>query len=818
MTRGPWLSVSARLLLILFVFLSSAAIASAATETVVHSFIPWANGAGPSQLIADAQGNLYGTTRNGGTYEGGTVFKLTFGSNRHWQESVLYSFGGRPTDGTLPWGGVTLDAAGNLYGTTFYGGAFQNGIVFELTPAANGRWRETILHSFGKAPDGANPYSSVTIDAAGNLYGTTSSGGSHNCGAILPCGTVFELSPASDGTWRETVLHSFKEKNSGGQYPIAGVVIDAAGNLYGTTTGGGAGTGSVFELSPSSKCWTFSVLHAFTGNSNFDGYDPNGGLTLDASGNIFGTTLGGGTQGAGTFFELQKSAGGVWKETILFNFIPNGSGIWPAATLIQDGAGNFYGTTLISSTLNTQGNGTVFELSPNGSGGWTQTTLYTTQGISGNMFPSGGVVFGPGGSLYGATGYGGAAQAGSIFALAPGSGGKWVESELYEFPSTDGANPAGLVSNGSGSFYGLTASGGSGLGSGIGCFYGYCGTAYQLSRTSNGSWQENVIHNFSGLGADGGSPTGSLILDSGGNLYGATAGGGLVSSGTAFRLSPSSGGGWTETTLHSFGTYTNDGVWPLGSLVSDAAGNLYGRTEYGGTNNCGVVYQLKPSTKGTWAESVIYNFTTLNTDYRGAGLVVDSSGNLYGVANEVVFKLSPGAKGKWTETDLYTFKGPPDGSQTDGSLTLDAAGNLYGTTEYGGAYNYGTVYELSPGAGGWSETILYSFGAFPGDGQTPLAGVVLDAAGNLCGTTMAGGTAPLPSCGYVNQPNCGTVFKLSPTSAGQWTETILHNFVGGPNDGQTPPMGVGLDSAGNIFGTTNTGGLGLVGVVYEITP
>jgi len=264
------------------------------TESVLYTFSGLKDGASPfAGLTFDLAGNLYGTAVDGGTYDHGAVFKLA-PSLGGWTESTLYSFSGR--DGENPYGGVTLDRAGNIYGMTYYGGRHGYGVVYELSLGSSGGWTQTVLHNFTGGKDGGNPYADLTLDAGGNLYGTTSSG--HTSGY----GVVFELIPSSSGTWTEKVLHSFTGGRDGTS-PSSTLIFDAAGNLYGTAEFGGArGYGVVFELAISSGgIWRQTVLHSFTSK---DGFEPLAGLVLDAAGNLYSTTILGGTDGYGVVFEV----------------------------------------------------------------------------------------------------------------------------------------------------------------------------------------------------------------------------------------------------------------------------------------------------------------------------------------------------------------------------------------------------------------------------------------------------------------------------------------------------------------------------------
>jgi uncharacterized repeat protein (TIGR03803 family) len=263
-----------------------------------------------------------------------------------WVEEILHNFHGSGSDGANPWPGLVLDAAGNLYGTTYYGGSsaecgkFGCGTVFELTPGASGTWNEKILRNFHPSA-GMNPIAALTLDASGNLFGTTAYGGTNFYG------TVFELTPTASGQWNETVLHNFSSGPSDGADPEAGVTFDSAGNLYGTTfLGGSQGYGMLYELTPSAGgVWTETIVHSFLPDFT-DGAQPGpGALVFDSAGNLYGATGTGGISFQGAVFEFTPSVGGGWTESILHNFAPGPGGYYPFSSLILDSAGNIYGTT-----------------------------------------------------------------------------------------------------------------------------------------------------------------------------------------------------------------------------------------------------------------------------------------------------------------------------------------------------------------------------------------------------------------------------------------------------------------------------------------
>jgi uncharacterized repeat protein (TIGR03803 family) len=419
---------------------------AAATYSVLYRFPGGTGGISPAgPLVRDSSGALYGTTSYGGYGFGfGTVFKLTppAAGETAWTETVIYRFKGSDSDGDTPHGALMIDGAGSLYGTTYYGGKGNTGTVFKLTPPAADKkaWTETVLYMFQPSNVPGSPFTAF-VDAAypvagvilvnGSLYGTASYGGLND----ERYGAVYELTPPPAGskqrTWTETVIHSFRG-GSDGEYPVAELVADAAGALYGTTENGGAkgcdfgaahGCGTVFKLVPPAagkKAWTESVLHRFAGKG--EAIMPQAPLTFGANGVLYGTA-GGDENGA--VFSLTPPAKGktVWTKTVLHNFT-GADGQYPLGSVAIGSDGSLYGTTREGGTA---GLGTVFALKPPASSGknWTATVLHSFTGVHEGLFPSSGLIQDKNGHLFGtsyddeASNGDGSTHYGTVFKLTP---------------------------------------------------------------------------------------------------------------------------------------------------------------------------------------------------------------------------------------------------------------------------------------------------------------------------------------------------------------------------------------------------------------
>ena len=389
-----------------------------------------------------------------------------------------------------------------------------------------------------------------------------------------------------------------------------------------------------------------------------------------------------------------------------------------------------------------------------------------------------------------------------------------VENTIYAFTNgIDSGGPWSLISDGHGNFFGTTVSG--------------TGTVFELSPTTGGGWTLTTIYTF-----PNGNPANprSLVMDHSGNLFGVSENGGTKDLGTIFKLAPDGSGGWTHSTLYEF--HGSDGEGPTGSLALDSAGNLYGTTINGGkcsssATGCGVAFELSPQSGGSWTETVLHNFGSSSQDGQTpfGGLARDAQGNLFGTTSVggkpgcstttcgTIFELTQVA-GKWSEKILHYFNST-DGAFSYATPVLDASGNIYGTTYMGGANDAGTVFKLARSSAGWQIQVVHSFNSFA-SGEFPVSGVTLDSAGNIYAATQDGGPSGSPCKTGNGVAGCGSVWQFAPSGSGQWTSKLLHVFSGG-SDGRMLNQRV-IVSKGGIFGTATYGGVDGFGTIFEITP
>lgn len=419
--------------LVALAFMLAPSVRAQDNETILYTF-DGTHGSGPSSLIEDSAGNFYGTTQAGGNPANcaplgcGLVFKLS-NSTGHWVETVLHAFNGT-TDGSFP-SSIVMDSVGNIFGVAQLGGPAGSGVIFKMTPYAAG-WGFKILHAFpASASDGTDP-DALTLDAAGNVYGSTAgdTNTTHCPASGLGCGLIVKLTPTAAGPWKENVLHRFSGAPSDGNAPDA-LAFDSAGNLLGLAGAGGAacpnniniGCGIVFQLAPtSSGPWTETILHTFDGT---DGSGPYS-FFIDASGTIFGTAFEGGLPGCntgtcGVVFSLSPSSAG-WTETTIHRFNGARDGNFPY-TVVQDASGNLYSAGAFAGPFS---NGTVIELSPTSTATWSETLLFDFPSSTDGTFPDA-LLVDASGNLYGAA-FGGGDRTdngdGLIFQLTPTASAK----------------------------------------------------------------------------------------------------------------------------------------------------------------------------------------------------------------------------------------------------------------------------------------------------------------------------------------------------------------------------------------------------------
>jgi uncharacterized repeat protein (TIGR03803 family) len=619
-----------------------------------------------------------------------------------------------------------------------------------------------VIHAFNPTPDGAGPRGTLVKGSDGNFYGTTYGGGNNNVGI------VFRITPS--GT--ETVLYRFSGPPTDGATPAAGLIRSSDGNFYGTTSfGGSANLGTAFKITPAG---VETLLHSFT---VAEGASPVAPLLQGIDGNLYGTNQIGGTSPTGgtpygSVFKITPS--GV--ETTLHTFtggFTDGDG--PQAAVVQDAAGNLYGTTNSAGQRN---DGTIFKMTSTG----VETIFHSfAGGPTDGAYPIAPLLRGADGSLYGVTLGGGTYGFGTVFAITPAGS----ETVLHSFAggTLDGELPESpLILGQDGNFYGSANNGPTGN-----------GVIFKLTPAGT----EELIYTFKGSPTDASTP-GGLVQDSDGSFYGIATTGGASGSGGVFKLSPTG----DETLLYSFFS-TSEGADPV-SVVQGTDGSFYVTTASGGTHGSGTLTRITP----TGVETVIVSLSGYAIPPNPLPVAQGSDGNFYGTTPKggafnsgAVVKITPAG----VQTVLHSFKdNSVDGYTPQAPLIQGRDGNFYGTTSAGGRSNQGTVFKITPAG---VETVLHSFSGGK-DGIAPIAALVEGSDGNFYGTTSA---LAGPEGGY---SFTGTAFKITP--AGE--ETVLHTFAGGTTDGVGPAGALIQATDGNFYGATSYGGAGGAGTVFRLTP
>jgi uncharacterized repeat protein (TIGR03803 family) len=746
------------------------------TVTTLHHFRGGSEGNSPyAGVIEAADGNLYGTTVWGGAFDSGTIFKLDTSGTL----TTLHSF----ARFAITYGGLTQAADGSFYGTNYHDFTGPNRTVFKLDTAGT----FTIVHRFGPG-EGAYPFAGLTQGPGGSLYGTTQGGGAFGKG------TVFKFDPA--GTL--TTVHSFHGADIDGEDPWADLTLGHDGSLYGTTR-----TGTVFKIDAAGTCTT---LHTLSGD---EGQHPLAHVIQGSDGNLYGTTLSGPMgwstifkiDAAGTFTTLFRFSpefggglyGGIMQAadgslygttaygpanggtlykfdfvslTTLHSFIDTSiDGSHPYGGLIQGVDGSMYGTTRHGGVFL---NGTIFRIDSAG----THETLHRFDGSIESSRPMGPVIQGTDGSLYGSTEWAALGGTGSVFRLDTAG----TLTVLHSFTNAEAYTPhGGVIHSGDGGFVGTAISGGS----------SNSGTIFKLDGTGA------LIAAYSFTGGNGAYPDAAPVLASDGNIYGTTVSGGALGRGTVFKLDPAG----TLTTLHHF-TGGADGATPFAGLIQVADGSLRGTTWEGGASNRGTVFKLR--TGG--ALTTLHSFSGLDGAAPAGGVIQGTDGSLYGTTQYggtpgvnagTIFRLD--ANG--TLTTLHRFNPDTDGRTPYGFLAQAADGTLYGTTYEGGPNGGGTVFRLTiPTA----PPLTFSLSKTLISGCLTTKGIVslmapAPSGGTVVTLTSDNAHASVPGSVKVGAGKLTTSFTIRTTAVAAVEAAIIDARIGGTGMSQTltlKPMGL----------------------------
>lgn len=724
-------------------------------------------------VVPDAQDDLFGATYQGGANDLGAVYELVKGTGGVYTYLPLFSFGSNVSSTPLSYGqepttGLAIDSQGDIFGTSsggINGALFGN--AYELVKGTNGSYTYVNLLTFN-SNYGYLPNGGVILDSQGDLFGTTDYSDTGE-------GTVYELKKGEGGSYTYINLLTFN--GSDGANPFAGLTFDSQGDLFGTTFNGGANNlGTVFELvNGSNGSYTYTNLFSF---SNSTGTNPYSGVTLDAQGDLFGTTELGGSDNEGTIYELVKGTDGSYTYVNLIS--SGGTFATPYSGVTLDSQGDLFGT------LTANGGETVYELVKGSSGGYTynKTNLVTESFPSG--FSAAGVVFDAQGNLFGITAGGGANNQGSAFELTKGTGGSYAYTNLFSFGNSDpDYSITGVKQDAQGNLYGASTLGGAD---------GF-GTVFELVKGPSGAYTYTTLLSFNGI--NGMNPNAGVTLDAQGDLFGTTTFGGNHYDGEVYELVYGSGGTYTYSNLFSFnGT---NGKNPRSGVILDAKGDLFGTTSNGGAYGNGTVFELAKEASGTYSYTDLFSFDGSDGSEPAAEVTLDSQGDLFGTTYEggeygdgTLFELAKETNGVYSYVNLLSFNGA-NGAQPEATVTLDAQGDLFGTTYKGGATNDGTVFELVNGTGG--SYSLVNLISFTSNQSSPVSGVTFNAQGDLFGSTLS------------------NAYEIVKGLGGSYTIT---NFFS-PNESYEVFATAGLTSENrdDLYGTTAYGGEYNVGTVWQ---
>ncbi|MGB8169123.1 MAG: choice-of-anchor tandem repeat GloVer-containing protein, partial [Chthoniobacteraceae bacterium] len=676
---------------------------------------PSNKGATPAAgLLLAKDGDFYGTTAKGGANDLGTIFKVTTAGTL--TTLVEFTGNGAINKGSLPYAGLTQAADGTFHGTTARGGSAGFGTMFAMSA---GGVLTTLVEFTGNAGSykGAYPYATVIEGIDGSYYGTTSRGGATGNG------TVFRWT--APAVFETLVQFTDNGATAKGASPYAPLVQGPDHNFYGTTANGGTNNfGTVFQMTPTG---VLNTLAMFSGNGATNkGSYPESALVIGQDGKFYGTTFSGGTNGAGTIFNI-TTAGTLTTLASFTGKAGDAKGATPESALVLATNGSFYGTTFRGGTNDV---GTIFKLTTTGATPVLSTLFEFSRPNAGAYFQAG-LVRGIDGNFYGTTASNGVYGKGTVFKLTPAG----TMTTLVEFtgngPTNKGTSPyAALIQTNDGNLYGTTAAGGA----------NDLGTIFKV--TTDGVLTTLVELTGNGAGNKGSSPDAALIQGIDGKFYGTTSKGGASDLGTVFAVT--SGGALTTLVEFSGNLAGNKGAFPYTALIQDAGGTFYGTTSKGGVKNLGTVFSMTAGGALTTLVEFADDAATKKGAYPEAPLTFGPDGSIYGTTatggatgNGTLFKVTTGG----ALTTLFEFSGNAGafpGTFPQAALTLASDGNLYGAAGFGGASGFGTLFKITP-AGALTTLAAPVYNVTTKPGVYPQAGLTAGSDGNFYGTTLSGG-------------------------------------------------------------------------------